>query len=252
MLRPTDRGLLDDLAVQLGHLVHAAALVQDLRRAHEGLILAREEERRRLRRDLHDGLGPALAGLTLKVEAARNLVTVDAEAAESVLRDLRDGIQATVLDVRRVVQGLRPPALDELGLAGAVVELATRLGRDSATRIDVDMPGHLPPLTAAVEVAAYRVAQEALTNAVRHAPGAPCRVAIRCDPQGLCIEIADAGNGGVAARPEGAGLATMRERAEEIGGELSVVGDPLRGTTVFLRLPLRANVAAPTGLGAAP
>jgi signal transduction histidine kinase len=243
---------LGDLADQLGLLVHSAALVRDLRRAHEDLILAREEERRRLRRDLHDGLGPALAGLTLKVEAARNLVKVDAEAAESVLQDLRGGIQATVLDVRRVVQGLRPPALDELGLAGAVAQLATRLGRDSATCIEVDLPGPLPPLTAAVEVAAYRVTQEALTNAVRHAPGAPCRVVIRGEPHGLCIEVVDAGDGRVAAQPQGAGLATMRERAEEIGGELTIVGDPGRGTTVRLRLPLRADVAAPIEQGAAP
>ena len=251
-LRPTDQNLLGDLADQLGLLVHAAALVRDLRHAHEDLIPAREEERRRLRRDLHDGLGPALAGLTLKVEAARNLVSVDAEAAESVLRDLRSGIQATVLDVRRVVQGLRPPALDELGLAGAVVDLAARLGQDTGTRIEVDLPGQLSPLTAAAEIAAYRVTQEALTNAVRHAAGAPCRVAIRDDPQGLCIEVADAGDGRVAVRPEGAGLATMRERAEQIGGELTIVGEPGRGTTVRLRLPSRADVAAPTEQGAAP
>jgi signal transduction histidine kinase len=138
----------------------------------------------------------------------------------------------------------------------AVVAYSLELRRGSTpapvARQEVDLSGPLPPLTAAVEVAAYRVTQEALTNAVRHAPGAPCRVAIRGEPQGLCIEVVDAGEGRVAAQPQGAGLATMRERAEEIGGELTIVGDPGRGTTVRLRLPLRADVAAPIEQGAAP
>src|SRR5262249_43560405 len=119
-LRAADRRLLDDLAAQLGSLLHAYALTSDLQHARERLVLAREEERRRLRRDLHDGLGPALAGLTLKADTVRALVVPDPAGAAECLETLRDDLQTTVIDVRRLVEGLRPPALDELGLALAV------------------------------------------------------------------------------------------------------------------------------------
>ena len=156
-LRDTDRALLSDLAAQLGAVVHAAGLLQVIRTSQERLVLAREEERKRLRRDLHDGLGPALAGLTLQVDTLRN--RLDRPADEGLLA-LRSGIQSTVLDVRRIVEGLRPPALDELGLAEALVQLADRLtasARGPAVSVHVDSA----VLPAAAEVAAYRIVQEA-------------------------------------------------------------------------------------------
>ena len=131
-LRDTDRQLLGDLARQLGTVVHAAGLLDAVRASQERLVLGREEERRRLRRDLHDGLGPALAGLLLHVDTLRNVLRsrlgpeASATADEGLLA-LRSGIQGTVADVRRIVEGLRPPALDELGLAEAVAQLADRL-----------------------------------------------------------------------------------------------------------------------------
>jgi len=171
-LRAADRRLLEDVARQLGGVVHAASLFDAVRDAQERLVLAREEERRRLRRDLHDGLGPALASLTLQVDTLRNRLgnlqsrpNLDLDAE---LLTVRAGIQSTVLDVRRIVEGLRPPALDELGLEAAIEQLGDRLTRGTRLVVDVTV-SELPPIPAAVEVAIYRVAQEALTNIVHHA-----------------------------------------------------------------------------------
>jgi signal transduction histidine kinase len=250
VLRETDRRLLDDIAAQLGTLVHAASLVAGLRAAQERLVLAREDERRRLRRDLHDGLGSRLAGLTFITEAAGNLLRSDVREAEAALQQVRAGIQAAVLDVRRVVDGLTPASLDQLGLVGAVMELADRLGRELPAGIAVDAPADLPPLNAAVEVAAYRVVQESLTNVVRHAGASGGRVRLRHDGSALVLEVSDDGCGTVAPRPGGAGLRGMRERAEELGGELSVDGRPGCGTTVRVRLPA-AGFAPGSGAGPA-
>jgi signal transduction histidine kinase len=241
-LRARDRALLADLAGHLGALVDAATLVAGLRAAQERLVLAREDERRRLRRDLHDGLGSTLSGLTFITEAARNLLRSDVAAAESALSQVRGGIQAAVVDVRRIVDGLTPPSLEQLGLAGAVSELADRLGRDLPGGMAIEASPRLPPLSAAVEVATFRVAQEALTNVLRHARASACRVTLGHDGSAVLLEVDDDGCGTAAERPGGAGLPGMRERAAELGGELTVVGRPGCGTTVRLRLPT-AHVA---------
>ena len=243
-LRDSDHQLLEDVARQLGGVVHSSRLVEALRDAQERLVLATEDERRRLRRDLHDGLGPALAGLTLKVDTVRNILAQGSPDVDAQLLQLRAGIQATVLDVRRVVEGLRPPALDELGLAGAVDELAQRLTDHAHLPIEVHTPTLMPPLAAAVEVAAYRVAQEALTNAVRHSGATQCSVDVETLNGELRVRVRDNGTGLVRARPGGLGLAGMHERASEIGGTLSLSAQPGSGTTVTLRLPLGSR---PTG-----
>jgi signal transduction histidine kinase len=237
-LRDSDRALLGDVARQLGAVVHHAALLTSLRASQERLVLAREEERRRLRRDLHDGLGPALAGLTLQVDTLRHRLSTGADRdAEAPLLDLRTGIQSTVLDVRRIVEGLRPPALDELGLAEALRQLAARLEVPGAPGIavSVDVPERLP---AAVEVATYRIVAEAVTNAVKHA--AAGHVAVRVDVPGSCVvvEVCDDGRGSATPRDEGVGLVSMRERAVEIGGTVVVDSPPGRGTRVRAELPL--------------
>ncbi|MCW2579831.1 MAG: Histidine kinase, gyrase and HSP90-like ATPase [Blastococcus sp.] len=242
-LRDSDHRLLADIATHLGALVHAATLVSNLRSAHERLVVAREDERRRLRRDLHDGLGSALAGLTFKVEAVRNLLRTDVAAADAALGELRTGIQGGVLEVRRVVEGLRPPDLDELGLVPALTELAARLGRNVPTGICVDAPAGLPPLPPEVAAAAYRVAQEALTNVVRHAGAASCRVSVGHAGGDLSLDVTDDGSGLAAPREGAAGLPGMADRAAELGGELAIDAVPGRGTTVRLRLP--APVPAP-------
>ncbi len=244
-LRDSDHKLLDDVARQLGGVVHSSRLVGELRDAQERLVLASEDERRRLRRDLHDGLGPALAGLTLQVDTVRNLLAQGAPDVDAQLLRLRAGIQATVLDVRRVVEGLRPPVLDELGLTAAVDELARRLSDHAHLPIEVHTPAVMPPLAAAVEVAAFRVAQEALTNAVRHSGATECIVDVEAGDDELRVRVTDNGTGLVQTRPGGIGLAGMHERASEIGGSLLLCAQPGSGTTVTLCLPLVSRRSGP-------
>ena len=232
-MRETDRRLLCDLANQLGSVVHADGLLASVRAAQERLVLAREEERRRLRRDLHDGLGPALAGLTLQVDTLRNQLADP--AADGRLLSLRSGIQDTVLDVRRIVEGLRPPALDDLGLAESIHHMAARLAGGLHVTVET---GDLPRLPAAVEVAAYRIVQESLTNAVRHAGADLVLVRLSIDGPDLELSVSDDGCGVLRPRDGAVGLASMRERAEEIGGILTVDAADGRGTTVLARLPL--------------
>lgn len=243
-LRDADRALLADVAGQLGSVVHSVELVEALRASQERLVAAGEEERRRLRRDLHDGLGPALAGLTLRVDTVRNQLdgAASPEAAAGLL-DLRTGIQSTVTDVRRIVEGLRPPALDELGLVESVVELAERVGRTGQVAVDV-LADPLPRLPAAVEVACYRIVQEALTNVLRHSHAAHATVGIRLDGTAVHLEVTDDGTGDLTPRADGVGLGSMHERAGEIGGELVVRSIPGRGTTVVATLPVGSGARA--------
>ncbi len=209
----------------------------ELQRARERLVAAREEERRRLRRDLHDGLGPALAGAALKVEAAENLLGSNPPAASGLLADARAEIQEAVADVRRLVYALRPPALDELGLVGALREQGERLEVGEHVRVTVEAPQNLGALPAAVEVAAYRIALEAMTNAARHAEARACVVRIAVDGA-LELEIRDDGRGLPSDVRAGVGIASMRERAEELGGTCEVEHGGRRGTRVHARLPL--------------
>jgi two-component system, NarL family, sensor kinase len=238
-LTAPDERLLDDLAQHAGPAVHAVRLNADLQLSRERLVTAREEERRRLRRDLHDGLGPALAGMALKLDAARNR-TGDPDV-DQILGELRGETQNAIADVRRVVYELRPPALDELGLVGALREQALRLSGHDGTGMDgltvrVDAPATLPPLPAAVEVAAYRIATEALTNSVRHASARYCTVRIAMNHH-LEVEVTDDGRG-IGKAPRGVGVSSMCERADELGGSCSVIAAGGGGTTVRAELPL--------------
>ncbi len=239
-LTPPDERLLEDLAKHAAPAVHTVRLNADLQRSRERLVAAREEERRRLRRDLHDGLGPALAGMALKLDAARNQAG-DADVDE-ILGELRSETEDAIADVRQVVYELRPPALDELGLVGALREQALRLsGVDAdghALRVDVDAPDVLPDLPAAVEVAAYRIATEALTNVVRHAHADRCTVTIALGDR-LEVVVADDGRGPADSKP-GVGLTSMRERAGELGGRCSISSRPGGGSVVRAELPLEA------------
>jgi signal transduction histidine kinase len=230
-LRDTDRHLLEELAGQLGTVAHASGLLASVRAAQERLVLAREEERRRLRRELHDGLGPALAGLTLQVDTVRNQV---GGRADEQLLALRGGIQATVLEVRRIVEGLRPAVLDDLGLAEAVHQLA---GNTPSLTVDVDA-AQLTRLPAAVEVAAYRIVQEGLANATKHAEARRASVTLSTGQDVLHVVVCDDGSGELQPREGGVGLGSMRERAEEIGGSFEISATPGQGTTVRARLPL--------------
>ena len=259
-LRPADRRVLEDLAAQLALLLHARALTEDVQRARERLVLAREEERRRLRRDLHDGLGPALAGLMLKLENARARVPAEPDAAVEDLHAIRDDIKSAVADVRRLVEGLRPPAVDDLGLGPAVRQAVLSLATPAGIGADVDVADPLLDVPAAAEVALYRIISEAVTNVVRHSGAASCRVAILLRGRTILAEVSDDGRGFLMAEPGcphadgrvrgegqarrdglagGHGLVSMRERAEELGGALAIRSDG-NGTTITATLPLPA------------
>jgi signal transduction histidine kinase len=249
-----DKRLLEELAWQAGAAAHAALLTTDLRRSRERLITAREEERRRLRRDLHDGLGPTLGGLTLGLDAARSSLSENPSATKVLLADLKAQTQDAVSDVRRLVHGLRPPALDDLGLVSAIrqqaakhghlsLDPARRKGRPGKNELTfmVEAPEDLLPLPAAVEVASYRIAQEAITNVSRHAGARSCSISLSVDElrNELVLEVADDGVGMPEGRRAGVGMSSMRERAEELDGTLTIErAGPEGGTRVLARLPL--------------
>ncbi len=241
-LGPRDLRLVRDLAGPVAGAVRAAReaeraqrLSLDLQRARERLVRTREEERRRLRRDLHDGLGPVLAALSMRAEAARELTGPGPVAG--LLGEITDDARAALTDVRRLVDGLRPPALDTLGLAGALE--AHLAGRPrSGTAVALDLPAPLPPLPAATEVAAYRIAVEAVANTDRHAGARGARVTLAVDGDRLRVEVVDDGRGPAPDGAAGVGLASMRERAAELGGECSVTPGAGGGTVVRALLPL--------------
>lgn len=233
-----DLRLLDDLARQAGMAVHAVRLTADLQRSREQLVAAREEERRRLRRDLHDGLGSQFAALHLRADTLRALIPTAPAEAEAVAIELRDEIRAAVADIRRLVYELRPPALDELGLAGAMRALAAQRTSANGLHVIIDAPEPLPPLPAAVEVAAYRIVQEALTNVVRHARAHTCRIRLALADD-LRLEIKDDGIGLPIHYLTGVGLRSMRERAAELGGTCAVETAGEGGARVLACLPCR-------------
>jgi signal transduction histidine kinase len=250
-LSTAEQRLLRDLARQLGGALHARLLREDLQRARERLVLAREEERRRLRRDLHDGIGPALAGLTLKTETARALLPPGTDGASRQLHGLSEEIRRTVVDVRRLVEGLRPPALDELGLAGACTQAIERLTAAADLDASVHLDADLPALPAAVEVAAYRIVVEAVTNIVRHSRARRCQISLALGPAALLVTVTDDGTGLPAGGHHGNGLAIMRERAEELGGTVTI-SDAAPGVTVQARLPAATAPAPASRVPAVP
>jgi signal transduction histidine kinase len=233
-----DRRLLEDLARQAEVAVHAVRLTTDLQHSRERLVAMREEERRRLRRDLHDGLGAQLAGLNVQAGTLRRLIPRDPDAAEEVVVELRDELRSAIADIRRLVYDLRPPALDDLGLAEALRRLAERYGSEGEDlRVSVEAPEDLPGLPAAVEVAVYRITQEALTNVARHAQARSSVVRLAVDDD-VSLEIVDDGVGIPKERSAGVGLSSMHERASELGGSCIVEPLPKGGTQVLVRLPL--------------
>jgi len=245
-----DRVLLADLARQAGIAVHTVRLTTDLQRltqelqhSRTELVTAREEERRRLRRDLHDGLGSVLASLNWRAGALRTVLVRDPVAADALVVEQQHTIRAAIGDIRRLVYDLRPPALDELGLIGAIREQAARqsapMERDSVQglRVDVAEAHALPQLSAAVEVAAYRIVQEALANVVRHAQAHRCCIRLSCEQDMLHVEVSDDGIGLPERYRAGVGLLSIRERTAELGGTCEIAQMPEGGTCVRACLP---------------
>ena len=240
-----------DLLVLPVPIALALAVVRDrlfqvdlLARSRGRIVAAREEERRRLRRDLHDGLGPTLAAIGLKLDLARERADADSASARlsPLLDEIRTDVRSVISDVRRLARELRPPTLDSLGLVGAIGQQAAALGGGSSgPSIVVEVDGPLPVLPAAVEVVAYRIATEAMTNVVRHAAASTCVVRLYVDRDGLVVEVTDDGRGIDAEASTGVGLRSFDERAGEVGGEVDLLAGPDGGTIIRARLPLTGD-----------
>jgi len=228
-------GLLEDIAGQVGIALYAVRLTRDVRASRERLVAAREEERRRIRHDLHDGLAPTLSALQLQAGGIARLMRSQPDVAEGMMDGLRQSLRGATAEIRRLVDGLRPPMLDELGLVGAVQHL---YDVDGPMALDVIAPLPMPRLRAAVEVAAYRIASEAVHNAIRHSGAARCTVRFEVLADALRLEVSDDGNGLPPGRSAGVGTASMLERAAELGGTLTIEAGEPKGTRVVARLPL--------------
>jgi signal transduction histidine kinase len=242
----TDRCLLETIARQAGIAAYDVRLTQDLQRSRERLVTTREEERRRLRRDLHDGLGPVLAAMSFKLDAVHNLADRDASAVKKMSTELKAQMQEALADIRRIAYDLRPPALDELGLVGALKAHIASHNQIQGLQITLEAPENPPPLPAAVEVAAYRIALEAMTNVSRHAGARHCCVRLSL-PDDLCLEVTDDGRGLPKGVQAGVGLNSMRERAEELGGMWVAEVLPQGGTGIIVYLPLSSEFIVATG-----
>ncbi|MFS8098983.1 histidine kinase [Lentzea alba] len=233
-----DRNLIEGLARQVAATAHGVLLAIRLQRSLEEAVTAREEERRRLRRDIHDSVGPSLTAGKWDLERARALMRSNVEQAEAILDRLVQAQDNVIADIRRLIQGLRPPVLDQLGLVSALRERARSLVGDRADLIIVvHVDDEVEPLPAAVEVAAYHIVVEAMTNVVRHTRADRCVVGLR-RTEALFVEIKDNGQGLPDSYRAGVGLHSMRERATELGGAFTISTGHGTGTAVRARLPL--------------
>ncbi|MET3697820.1 histidine kinase/DNA gyrase B/HSP90-like ATPase [Bacillus oleivorans] len=231
-----DQQIMNDLCRQAGAAVHAVRLTQELQRSRQTLVTTREDERRRLRRDLHDGLGPEIAAFSFRVATARHLLRNEPEQADQILSDLQVEIRNAVDLIRQLAHNLRPPVLDEYGLAAAIGELV-RINRGAGIEITLHIPSPLPVLDAAVEVAAYRIVQEGLGNAIRHAQASEILLELALKEEMLILQLADNGLGLPKVTRPGVGLASMRERSEELGGTFTIMSRIEGGTLIRAEIP---------------
>jgi len=245
---PADMKLINIIAHQAGVSAYTVRLNNDLQRSRERLVTAQEEERRRLRRDLHDGVGPTLASFSQRLETAAELIHTNPQKSEKIMHALQKQVTETVAEIRRLVYALRPPVLDEFGLVSAIREHAAQYSGPKGMRVTFDVTEPMPPLPAAVEVAAYRIALEAFTNVIKHARASACLVLIRIENASLLLEISDNGKGLPVETHPGIGFHSMRERASELGGEFAVEKKPSGGTTVRARLPILELAVSPATL----
>jgi signal transduction histidine kinase len=233
-----DLNLLHIISGQAGIAVNNLRLTQDLQRSRERLVTAREEERRRLRRDLHDGVGPTLASLTQRLDTAADLVNTDPQETVELIKELKGQVKGSVAEIRRLVYALRPPVLDEFGLVSALREHVAPYTGPNGLQITFDVTDPMPPLPAAVEVAVYRIALEAFTNITNHAEATACHFVIRLEDNSLLLDVSDNGKGLSSHHHAGVGLASMRERAAELSGKCSIEDISTGGTRVKARLPI--------------
>ncbi len=233
-----DMKLINIIAQQAGVAAYTVRLNNDLQRSRERLVTAQEEERRRLRRDLHDGVGPTLASLSQRIDTASEFVKSDPEKSVRLLKELKGQVKETVSEIRRLVYALRPPVLDEFGLVSAIREYVAQYSGPNGMSITFDVTEPLPSLPAAVEVAAYRIALESFTNIIKHAEASACQIKIKIENKALLLEISDNGKGLSAENRAGVGRTSMYERAAELGGAWIFENIPTGGTHVSARLPI--------------
>lgn len=240
---PAEARLLTTITQQVGVAAYAARQTVDLKRSRERLIAAREEERLRIRRDLHDGIGPTLAGLGLQASSLKHLLRNDPGAAEEAIDELKAELGRAAGEIRQLVHDLRPPSLDQLGLLEALKQLVETLSADgngfAQPTISLELPA-AADLPAATEVALYRIVQEALTNAVKHARARHIVVRLRVD-DAVSLTIRDDGLGLPDVPRAGVGLHSMRERAEELGGTFEIGSRAGQGAKVCASLPLHRS-----------
>ena len=227
-----DRSLLAQLAHQMATEVRLVRLADDARRARDRIATSVIEERLRLRRDLHDEVGPRLAGAFYMIEALRGSVS---SGDGSLVDDAAQQVQSVIAEVRRLAHDLRPAILEEIGLVDALRRQAGAVASGSALAVTVEAVGEcvLPPI---VETALYRVALEALNNVVRHADATRCEIGLRVEDDVVTMEIADDGCGIAPDAPTGLGLRSMRDRIDGLGGGCTF--DVGGGTRVRIEVPL--------------
>jgi signal transduction histidine kinase len=236
-LSDSDREVLEGVAQQIAVALRVEQLSADLQASRERLVIGREEERRRIRNDLHDGLGPTLSSMQLQLGTLRNLIRQQPEKAEAIAAGLGDDLRQATAEIRQLVYDLRPPLLDELGLVEAIKSLCPP---GAPLTLTVSAPSSLPAMPAALEVALYRIAGEAIHNVMRHAQATRCTVTLSVEEGSLTLRVGDNGVGLPAGDSfvRGVGIRSMQERAAELGGALTVQTEAQGGTEVAAYFPL--------------
>ena len=246
----------DEIGELAGNLNSAA---RDLSRLQEALLaeerakslqdrlaqatLAQEEERRRISRELHDGLGPALADLANRLSVCRQLVPVDAPRAQVGLDEATDLLRSHINEIRELINELRPLALDQLGLVEALEQYIERFRIESGIEASLNVSGSLN-INPLVDVTIYRVVQESLTNVRKHSQASAVQVELRTSDGMVEAEVVDDGQGFdpssvVTSAEKGLGLTSMRERAELAGGSFTVQSNPGQGCRTLVSIPAR-------------
>ncbi len=228
------------------HAWEVAALVEAFNRMLDRLeterresarvaLTAQEQERIRIARELHDEIGQMLTAAAIQADRAAEDGDGDPSRA---LRTIADGIRASLDDVRRIARELRPEALDDLGLVNALMALCTRIGGQGELRVERRLEPGVPAMSPEAELVVYRVAQEALTNVLRHARASRATVSLHADDSAVVLKVSDDGRGLPLETPSGtAGISGMRERARLIDALLTVRSEPGQGVEVALEVP---------------
>lgn len=239
--------MLEDLIRQMSIAVQSVRLSNELQHSRERIVIAREEERRRLRRDLHDGLGSSLASMMLRLDEAVQMYDLEPLESKKVVKSVQSQMRETIEDIRQLVYRLRPPILDELGLGFALQELAVQF-QDRNLQINLEGVDQHFELPAATELAIYRIVQEALANVVRHAKASRCSIQLSKEEHSVQLLIQDNGSGlaeaGNGSPSTGLGIRSMKERAEELGGKCLLNTSSGRGTRIEVQIPVTGGISA--------